>query len=493
MTVHGVSRKKAHGPARLVAMMRGFHDDDSGAVLFIGFFGAVALVFLLAMVLNVAANISEKERMQNASDAAALAAAHEVANGLNTISDCNVAITEYLAIYSVSKGLYQTGSNEAIQKSYEFQYYAYRKAYLLAVEVPPLAFALWVAMQEARVAYNYCMQVERAGGILNETTPQGCDTAIRMLDGATQIVAASTALNAFNVSKEVATAPENGGAKYGGVVIRPVLPIERREKQWAGPTMFGSPRDKANPAKSASRDSSKEMNRRGYFHVYYGKQLYPNYDLDIGPFPKLFEDCRQWVPIPFLGELVNPWNLPVFDPGAFQTKVDSLENEYGDEDSNKALEERIKSGSFSLDGFLSGVTRSLNANGRFREYSENHLLRRLRSMGSAFSLNKDFATAYNRLSFVGYAIGGSSSDDEPKPIAFSRGEDDSYRPFAMTEAGFRQPQQLGTVAVAQAQVYNPVSWDLFTQYWDYKLTRVTQIPNFVGAFPIGTTPGKLYH
>src|SRR5690606_17611998 len=132
---------------------------------FIGLFGAVALVFMLAMVLNAADNIQEKTRMQNAADTAALAAAHVIAGGLNTISDNNVAITELLAIWSISEGLYKTGSNPLIQMSYLFQYII-AEGVCQARVIPIASAAACIAKHIPRVAYNYCRQVTNQKSIL---------------------------------------------------------------------------------------------------------------------------------------------------------------------------------------------------------------------------------------------------------------------------------------------------------------------------------------
>jgi hypothetical protein len=65
--------------------------------------------------------------------------------------------------------------------------------------------------------------------------------------------------------------------------------------------------------------------------------------------------------------------------------------------------------------------------------------------------------------------------------------------------GFTQPEwdsAIGATAVAQVQVFNPVSWDLFTQYWDVKLTRVKKLPWFWNESSISYSPVMetgLYH
>ena len=86
-----------------------FHRDDGAQILFMGIFGSIAFTLLLAFVLNNSANLHEKMRMQNAADAASLAAAQVFADGMNTISDNNVAITEFLALKSISQAMVPDG------------------------------------------------------------------------------------------------------------------------------------------------------------------------------------------------------------------------------------------------------------------------------------------------------------------------------------------------------------------------------------------------
>lgn len=91
--------------AAFVRQSSRFHNDEEGQLVFVGIFGSVGIVLMLAMFLNMSANLHEKMRMQNAADAACLAAAQEIADGMNIISDNNVAITEFLALKSLSEAM----------------------------------------------------------------------------------------------------------------------------------------------------------------------------------------------------------------------------------------------------------------------------------------------------------------------------------------------------------------------------------------------------
>jgi hypothetical protein len=75
-----------------------FAHDQRGAVMLIGLFMAVFLVALLYYVVGIAEAIAQRERMQDAADAAALSAASLLARAMNAIALTNMVMAALLAI-----------------------------------------------------------------------------------------------------------------------------------------------------------------------------------------------------------------------------------------------------------------------------------------------------------------------------------------------------------------------------------------------------------
>jgi hypothetical protein len=52
-----------------------------------------------------------------------------------------------------------------------------------------------------------------------------------------------------------------------------------------------------------------------------------------------------------------------------------------------------------------------------------------------------------------------------------------YRPV------FENPNELGILTYAQSQVYNPTSWDMYTQDWHAKLVPASLLERKLGTLP----------
>ena len=54
---------------------------------------------------------------------------------------------------------------------------------------------------------------------------------------------------------------------------------------------------------------------------------------------------------------------------------------------------------------------------------------------------------------------------------------------------FENLSQWGMLTYAQVQVYNPTSWDLYTQDWHVKLVPATLLEQYLSGSPIGGLSG----
>jgi hypothetical protein len=88
--------------------LRNWHHNEEGQVAFLFTFSAVTAVCLLALVFNTATQTIRKTQMQNATDAAALAAGINVARGLNLIAFNNQGMVQMVSTMIVVRATLQT-------------------------------------------------------------------------------------------------------------------------------------------------------------------------------------------------------------------------------------------------------------------------------------------------------------------------------------------------------------------------------------------------
>ena len=87
------------------AVLQRLHDDQAGQISMLVVLGAVALVGLLGMVMTTGDQVSQKIRMQNAADAAALSGGVWIARGLNITSGFNLVQTQLAAGTVLLRGM----------------------------------------------------------------------------------------------------------------------------------------------------------------------------------------------------------------------------------------------------------------------------------------------------------------------------------------------------------------------------------------------------
>jgi len=74
------------------------HRDQDGQAIFIGVFYFMLLACLVFLIINSGDVAARKIEMQNAADAAAYTGSSWYCRGLNTISMCNVAQTQFMSV-----------------------------------------------------------------------------------------------------------------------------------------------------------------------------------------------------------------------------------------------------------------------------------------------------------------------------------------------------------------------------------------------------------
>jgi len=91
-------------------MMSGnsLHKDQGGRISIFFVFGAVAFIFLIALIYNTASQSIRKIQMQGAADAAAIAGGAHAASELNEIADNNNMMSEILTAMIVIRSMLQT-------------------------------------------------------------------------------------------------------------------------------------------------------------------------------------------------------------------------------------------------------------------------------------------------------------------------------------------------------------------------------------------------
>src|SRR4030095_9198943 len=91
-------------------MMSGnsLHKDQGGRISIFFVFGAVAFIFLIALIYNTASQSIRKIQMQGAADAAAIAGGAHAARELNEIADNNNMMSEILTVMIVCRSILQT-------------------------------------------------------------------------------------------------------------------------------------------------------------------------------------------------------------------------------------------------------------------------------------------------------------------------------------------------------------------------------------------------
>lgn len=90
------------------AGIRGFHDDESGAVTFFFAFGLIALVFLLALIFNTSRQTIRKMEMQGAADSASRAGGVTVGRGMNLMAFNNRGMAQTITVMMTVRSLLQT-------------------------------------------------------------------------------------------------------------------------------------------------------------------------------------------------------------------------------------------------------------------------------------------------------------------------------------------------------------------------------------------------
>lgn len=462
---------------------RRFHRDDRGQFVFIALFGAIAFFILLGLILNNADKLNEKVRMQNAADASALVSAEVIAAGLNSMSDNNVAITETIALKSLIEGMVDASSDPKLVANY---YGVYITAGLLKQVPFPIVQQVAMFVYEVyRIAWNYTRYVCQLSDRM-ESVANALGTQAQLLDMWNSAIPYGYAFMAYQAANDLAEEngaksarvgnsaipllrfpvesfgfdmPIGGGGAGGGMGMDTPIPQRGPASEWESPIVFGSPE----PNKDL------KSNRRGYFHIY-GAGNHPNpdfteefYELDKGPFPTYLKEMQNF-----------PWAVPYLDPLSVSAAILGL---IGD------VIGSIFTGGVDWEplDMAKGIIGSINTNGNatFADKAEKRLDENIDAMGQGPVMLEPYVDAYKTLGIVAVAYG------HPRNAPVVPGDDRDLGIFTRKTNGFVQPiqstdasgQRLGTTAVASAQVYNPVSWDLFTQYWDYKLTRTKKIPD----------------
>jgi len=99
-----------------------FHANDRGQILPIALVGMFGMVLLLAYILNTGQKISDRTRVQNAADAAAMTQASWAARSLNVMSMNNVGMTQMFTVFMVSQAAAQSlvrGEKELLRQVQE--------------------------------------------------------------------------------------------------------------------------------------------------------------------------------------------------------------------------------------------------------------------------------------------------------------------------------------------------------------------------------------
>jgi hypothetical protein len=94
--------------------IEGLHREESGQVTFLFVFASVALVVVLAFIINTARQTSRKIEMQGAADAAAVAGATVMARGMNLMVFNNKGMADILAVMIDIRSAYQAAFGTAI-------------------------------------------------------------------------------------------------------------------------------------------------------------------------------------------------------------------------------------------------------------------------------------------------------------------------------------------------------------------------------------------
>src|SRR5262249_32870353 len=84
------------------------HYDQGGRISIFFVFGAVAFVFLIALIYNTAYQSIRKIQMQGAADAAAIAGGAQAGSDLNDIANNNNTMSELLTVMIVFRSMLQT-------------------------------------------------------------------------------------------------------------------------------------------------------------------------------------------------------------------------------------------------------------------------------------------------------------------------------------------------------------------------------------------------
>ena len=85
-----------------------WRDDQSGRISIFFVFGAVAFIFLIALIYNTACQSIRKIQMQGAADSAAVAGGAQAGRDLNDIANNNNTMSELLTVMIVFRSLLQT-------------------------------------------------------------------------------------------------------------------------------------------------------------------------------------------------------------------------------------------------------------------------------------------------------------------------------------------------------------------------------------------------
>jgi hypothetical protein len=109
------SDRRERNPVRNLGHMIGdFHQQESGQVTFLFVFASVALILLLAYILNTAKQSGRKIEMQGSADAAAVAGGLWMARGMNVMTLNNKGMADLLAVMISLRSVVQTA--DAMQK-----------------------------------------------------------------------------------------------------------------------------------------------------------------------------------------------------------------------------------------------------------------------------------------------------------------------------------------------------------------------------------------
>ncbi|MGH9384806.1 MAG: pilus assembly protein TadG-related protein [Vicinamibacterales bacterium] len=494
------------------------HRDDDGAISFLGVVGAAAFACLLLLIVNTGYATSGKIEMQNAADATAISGATWVARGLNVISMNNVTQTQLLAVALIIPAL-----DDAMTDA-ELVLQVQEKACLaLTVGAPACVAFIRLQISLLQTLHSFV----RAGAGLARRPSGALWTAMKVLEGISAIVSTTFVGLAEIEADRIA---RQDGADLGMVVpagLRLTLPTRKGalRPDLCDPTLVGSP----------SEDS------RGY---------HPLLEYDVGQGPlELFAQRVKYPLYFFANSFVTIFFDAFRDANYRQLCGGSGPSRPAERGVNTLAECRAAGGGTAVwavvqyetrrfstrqpgisitgdgDPKLAGPPRSNPpvrrpcgwtptgvriGNGRYRSVQQITEPAGTDANGNNVST---YRYTFEDYMFLSAAVQSQSSSKSPTPtqppstsaiasdpnpyLLEDTAEDDlrylavvyRVRDVSVAPKFFKSPLGEHRVAYAQARVFNPTSFDLFTQDWRVTLEPASLIEDgsllTVLASPIG--------